>query len=525
MHNRHTSLAAALLALGSVVLFAAQRKIVDAAKDQDAAAVRVLLKQHADVNERQGDGATALHWAAHWNDLETAGLFIQAGAKVNAADDSGATPLALACANGSVAMAELLLKAGADPDAALSTGDTPLMAAARTGSLDVLKLLVAHGANVNAKEKSGQTALMWAVAENHLEVTRLLLKNGADVHAASKGKFTALLFAAQQGNIESARALLAAGAEVNEAAPDGVAGDTNAQSFTKPGTEASALLVAIDSAPETEAAQRIRRGDIGPVDTSLDELHKAHEQFAIFLLEKGADPNLHGAGRTALHSAVQRVMPNLVQALLAHGADPNARLEKPLPAVSRLGVPVDLGATPFWLAASYANVEIMQILVAGGADPSLTSKDGTTPLMVAAGLNFEEGMDKYGRRWFAEGTQALQQPAREAVLLCLKLGNDINAANDKGFTAMFAGVYWNGPAFAQFLYDHGAKVDVKNKRGQTPWSVAQGEYHAGSFMIHKDTSDLLEKFGADTHLGVLDPEVIRRERQAKLNASGERSSQ
>jgi ankyrin repeat protein len=517
---------AALLAMGSFGGFAAQREIVDAAKDQDAAAVRALLKQHADVNARQGDGATALHWAAHWNDLETAGLFIQAGAQVNASDDSGATPLSLACANGTVPMTELLLKAGANPNAALSTGDTPLMAAARTGSVDVLKLLLAHGANVNAKETSGgQTALMWAVAENHLEVTRLLLKSGADVHATSKGKFTALLFAAQQGNIESARALLAAGADVNEAAPDGVAGDTNAQSFTKSGTEASALLVAIDSAPETEAAQRIRRGDIGPIDSTLDNMHQAHEQFAVFLLEKGADPTLHGAGRTALHSAVQRVMPNLVKALLAHGADPNARLEKPMPAVSRLGVPIELGATPFWLAASYANVEIMTILVAGGADPNLTSKDGTTPLMVAAGLNFEEGMDKYGRRWFAQGTQALQQHAREAVLLCLELGNDINAANEKGFTAMFAGVYWNGPTFAQFLYDHGAKVNAKNKRGQTPWSIAQGEYHAGSFMIHKDTSDLLEKFGADTHLGVLDPEVIRRERQAKLNASGERSSQ
>jgi ankyrin repeat protein len=181
-------------------------------------------------------------------------------------------------------------------------------------------------------------------------------------------------------------------------------------------------------------------------------------------------------------------------------------------------VPVDLGATPFWLAASYGNTEIMKILLAGGADPNLTSSDGTTPLMAAAGLNFVEGMDRYGRRWFADGTLALQSAARNAVVTCLELGNDINAANNRGYTAMFAGVYWNGPGFVQFLYDHGANVNAKNKRGQTPWSIAQGEYQAGSFMIHEDTSELLEKLGADTHLGAVDPEVLR-QRKLKLKVS------
>src|SRR5271170_8118259 len=120
MQNRSTFLAT-FLALSSIAVVGAERHVVDAAKDQDAAAVRALLNRHGDVNERQGDGATALHWAAHWNDLEMAGLLIQAGGQVNAADDSGATPLSLACANGSVPMAKLLLKAGANPNAALST--------------------------------------------------------------------------------------------------------------------------------------------------------------------------------------------------------------------------------------------------------------------------------------------------------------------------------------------------------------------------------------------------------------------
>ncbi len=143
---------------------------------------------------------------------------------------------------------------------------------------------------------------MRAVVENHVDVVRTLLAAGADARARSKNRFTPLLFAAQQGNIEIARLLIAAGADVNEAAPDGIAGDTNAGRSFKPDTEAAALLVAIDS---------------------------QHEAMARFLLDSGANPNHHGAGRTALHSAVQQAMPELVSALLARGADPNARLTRP----------------------------------------------------------------------------------------------------------------------------------------------------------------------------------------------------
>src|SRR5204863_2871768 len=150
--------------------------------------------------------------------------------------------------------------------------------------------------------------------------------------------------------------------------------------------------VAIDSAPESEADFGLRRGDSGPVDHT-EAARARYEAVAQLLLEAGADVNQHGAGRTPLHAAVQRAMPGIVRALLARGADPNARLEKNLPAVSRLGVPVEIGATPFWLAAGYANVEIMRTLVAAGADPNIAAKDKTTPLMVAAGLNFIDGMD------------------------------------------------------------------------------------------------------------------------------------
>jgi len=158
---------APLLSMAAFAGTGSDFRLVDAAKNRDHEAVRSLLKQHVDVNTPQADGATALAWAAHWDDMETADLLIRAGANVNAANSYGVTPLSLACTNQNAAMVEKFLKAGADPNGA-PTGTPVLMTAARTGDVDTVKSLLAHGANVNAKETArGQTALMWAVAEKH----------------------------------------------------------------------------------------------------------------------------------------------------------------------------------------------------------------------------------------------------------------------------------------------------------------------------------------------------------------------
>jgi len=478
---RVTARALLLAALGSANLRAADQRLADAARIQDRRAVEALLQQRADVNGTQGDGSTALHWAVHWDDPPTAAALIAAKANVNAATDQGITALALAASNGSATMVALLLKAGADPNAASTVGETPLMRAAHSGSAEAVRLLLDGGANVAARENGlQQTALMRAVAQNHADVVRLLVRRGADPRARSANRFTPLLFAAQQGNVDIARVLLDAGASVDESAPDGIAGDTNATRSFKPGTDAAALLVAIDS---------------------------GHEDMARFLVEAGANPNHNGAGRTALHAAVQQQMPKLVTTLLARGADPNARLTKPLPLLSRFigqqtGLEVNTnGATAFWLAASYGDLETMRLLVRGGADPRLTTDDRTTALMVAAGVDFVEGQDKYGRRWFSTDTTTLQNAARDAVQYCLDLGLDINAANDKGQTAMHGAVYFGGTMLVPFLAQRGANLNAINKRGQTPWLITQGEYQAGSFIVHKETGDVLAALGADTKLG------------------------
>jgi ankyrin repeat protein len=498
-----SAIAAALLPATAA---AEPHRLAEAAKARDLPTLRALLKQRVDVNVPLPDGATALHWASHWDDLDAAALLIRAGARVNAQDDHGVTPLLLASTNRSPAMVRRLLEEGADPRLGRHTGVTPLMMASRTGSVEIVRMLVDRGADVNARETSHQqTSLMWAVSENHTDVIQVLLENGADVGARTParqtrvavsgqfaggecclpnyvGGFTPLLFAAQQGHVDAARQLLGAGADINDTAADG----------------SSALVIAIDSAPVV--SERVARSALAG--------HRVQETMARFLLERGADPNLRAAGRTALHSAIQRKMPELAALLLARGADPNARLERRLPSLSRdVGLQngldvVTIGATPFWLAASLGDVASMRILLAAGADPTLVTNDRTTALMVAAGIDFVDGQDKYGVRTFDQDITHLVARAREAVRLCLELGLDVNATNTSGQTALFGAVYMGSPDIVQLLVDHGARMNTRNKKGQTPWSVAAlGEYRAGSFFVKKDAGDRLEKLGADTTLG------------------------
>jgi ankyrin repeat protein len=445
--------------------------LVEAVKQGNTALVRSLLDQHIDVNVPQTDGTTALAWAAQQDDVETADLLIRAGAKVDAANDYGATPLWMACANGNAAMIETLLKAGADPSTHVLSGETALMTAAEAGNTEVVNSLLAHGAQVNGKENlAGQTALMWAVAEKHSEVAKVLIEHGADVNAGSKRGYTALLFAAQQGDRKSAEILLAAGAKINEAAEDG----------TTP---------------------LLKAGETG------------QQAFLLFLLDKGANPNAADInGYTALHyAAANRNRLESVKALLAHGANPNARLKKDPAKGNSNRTPI--GATPFFMAAQGRNVAIMRVLASGGADPLLGTAEtmfsneangyrlqtvaNTTPLMAAAGLGRFNGN-------YPEFTEAEEKNAVEAVQLTLELGDDVNAANEYGQTALHAAAYLKADALVQFLVSKGAKMDLIDKFGQTPLSIAgriitegvKDSYDLSPRLNNESTVKLLLRLGA-----------------------------
>jgi ankyrin repeat protein len=494
------------------------QRLVDAVQRQDRVTARTLLQQHVDANSRQADGATAIAWAAHWDDLETADLLIRAGADVNAPNDLGVTPLALACNNGSVSMADKLLSAGANAKTASASVEAPLAIAARTGNPNLVKTLIAHGAEINgATPALRQTALMYAISEGHSDVARVLLEAGADASARSAGGFTPLLFAARQGDTGSARLLLDAGVDVNEAARDG----------------STALVVATAS---------------------------GREDVALLLLERGANPNAAGAGYSALHAAVSKDLQSVVAALLKRGADPNARL-KTAPATlfgpakgsgsevmpirtvdtaaatrplqdaaagsgpggrparggasgaaaagagrrpATMGAGGLSGATPFWLAARNVNVPIMRTLLGGGADPSLTTDSGVTPLMVAAGLTQVQGPRT--RRGDVSSFYSNWGPADslETTKFLILLGADVNAVNPSGQTALHGAAYMGADDVVRLLVQSGAKLNVQDSQGQTPYRLAEGHLNVAGQGVTEwpTTAAVFRELGADTSLGV-----------------------
>jgi ankyrin repeat protein len=460
--------------------------LIEAVKDRNIEAVRSLVKQRVDVNTRQGDGATALHWAVHRHDDGMVDLLLRAGAKPDLADDTGATPLYLACLNRSTRTVERLLQARANPNAALVSGETVLMTCARTGEAAGVKALLARGANVNTREPGhDQTALMWAAAQSQPAAVAELLEGGADVHARSRtyvqtvtsevtqragreelnytvprGGSTALLFAARSGDGESVRLLVEGGADVNEALPDG----------------ASALVVAA---------------------------HSGHARAATMLLEKGADPNAAAVGYTALHAAVLRSNLNLVKALLAHKANPNVPIAKGMP-VRRTSQDFELpktliGATPYLLAARFLEADIMRALAAGGADTRLPMNDGATPLMAAAGMGMtapaqdeRRGTNRRGLAIIDGGKVEPETQVVETVATALSLGADINATNPAGETALHTASAQGYDSVVKLLVERGADLNARNARSLTPLGALLTRARSS----RQSTIDLLRSLGA-----------------------------
>lgn len=454
-----------VLASGPVALASGKAPLADAAEASDAKAVRELVGRKAEVNAAQVDGMTALHWAVYHDDLATATLLVGAGADVHVENRYGVTPLSLACTNGNAAVVELLLGAGANPEQTLRGGETPLMTASRTGKVGPVLALLARGVDVNAKERRGQTALMWAAADGHAAVVDALIAAGADFRSPLPSGFTPLLFAVREGRTDAVRALLKAGADVNEA-----------------------------MSPKSRAGGKAPRRGTSPLIMAVENGHFA---LAAVLLDAGADPNDQRSGYTALHTLTWVRKPNrgdgedgdpapigsgdldslaFVDVLAKHGADVNARLKRGPSGGGLLG---KKGASPFLMAAATADVPLMRALVKLGADPKLPNAEHCTPLMAAAGVGT-----------LAPGEEAGTEPeALEAAALALALGNDINAVDDNGETAMHGASYKSLPKMVRFLADNGARIDVWNKKnthGWTPVSIAEG-HRPGNFKPSLET--------------------------------------
>ena len=157
--------------------------MADAAERGDAAAVMALLKQAADVNTAQGDGMTALHWAAMNGDASSPrSCWAPAPTRARPRASTATRPLMLAARQGHGAVVEALLAGGANPETATDNGTTVLMFAAASGDVASVEAIAKRKVDVNAREVvRGLTAAMFAAAANHAAVITALGKAGADL--------------------------------------------------------------------------------------------------------------------------------------------------------------------------------------------------------------------------------------------------------------------------------------------------------------------------------------------------------
>jgi ankyrin repeat protein len=422
------------------------------------------------------DGTTALHRAVHAGDVRGARALLQARARPDTANRYGVTPLALAAGAGNAELVALLIESGASvraADAALRDGQTTLMLAARAGSAAAIERLVANGAAPNAAERrTGTTALMWAALDDRADAIRALVRAGSDVNARSartafphtppgvigdpleegssyvgqtvlpKGSWTALMYAARQGARAAVGALADAGADLDATDPDG----STALALATINGHADVVALLLDKGANPNVADR----------TGMTPLYAAVDLHTMQL----------GFGRPDPPPSVVAGSVDMVKALLAHGANPNARLTSRI--LKRVYTAGDgklaKGATPYMRAARAGDVPLMKILLAAGADPALTQDNGNSPLLLAAGLGFRGPIG---------GTEAM---ALEAIAFSLEQGADVNATNSAGDTAVHvaattnfaeSGTSQGSIAIVRFLVERGARLDIRNKAGRT----------------------------------------------------------
>jgi len=453
---RFATMVAMLAACSFHPVAAAAPALVDAMEQRDFSAVRVLIGK-GEVNARQVDGMTALHWAVHHDRADLTESLLAAGADVNATNRYGVTPLSLACTNGNTGIIELLLAAGADPNGELLGGETPLMTAARTGRIGPVKALLARGAKVDARLPQGQTALMWAAAEGHLAVCEALLAAGADFRTPLTSGLDPMLFAVRAGHIGIVRVLLKAGVDINAVAQPTRTG----RKLPKKGT--SALTLAVENGRFELAALLLDLGaDPNDLRSGYSPLHTLSWIRKPDRGEDEGDPIPEGSGNLTSEE--------LIRKLVANGAKVNLRLTGGPSGGGRIA---RTGCTPFMLAADTADTGFMRLLLELGADPTVNNVDGCTPLMAAAGLGTRSADEEAGT----------EDEAIEAVQFLLGLGADLNAVSNLGDTAMHGAAFANFPKVIKLLDAKGAKIELwnrPNQRGWTPLLVAEG-HRFGNF--------------------------------------------
>src|SRR5437868_940278 len=425
----------AVLLASTATMMGAETTLLDAAESGDRTAVlRMMSTKGVNVNATGADGSTAIMYAAANDDLDLVRALIKAGANVKLKNQFGTSALTEAAIIGSAPIVEALLKAGADPNFRTPDGETPLMAAARSGKIAAAKALLDAGADINAKETWGeQSALMWAAAQSQAEMVKFLAAKGANLNDhgkinqwerkiiqeprpkdLNKGGFTPLHYAAREGCAACVENLLAAGADPDSEDPD----------------RETPLLLALENMHFDTAAVLVTfKGPQGGAD--LDKWDLFGRSPVYMAADVSTLPTKGNGARAVIPSADKLTALDVARMMLEKGANPNIQLKRRPP---YRDVPQDRGgdamlaqgATPLLRAARGGDDKFIALLLEYKALVDLPSKEGITPLMAAAGVDYGARVTR-GRNRTEEGVLATMD-------LLVKAGANINARSvlDRG---------------------------------------------------------------------------------------------
>jgi ankyrin repeat protein len=502
--------ACAVLAMWPAIPAAANSPVADAAMKRDKAAVLRLIQQKAAVNAPQPDGASAIHWAAYYNDLDLADLLISAGANVKLANRDGATPLSLAALNGSAPMIQRLLKAGADPNERRQQGETALMFASRTGNLDAMRVLLDAKADPNAKESlRGTTALMWAAEQGHAAAIELLAQYGAGVSAASsldtKGN-RAYIAPPVQARI---RAALAAGLPIGDVLASG--GEQARASAAPRGPRPAAPAKPVDPAKAVANQSLVDAADAGAAEAAF-----------------GRTTDTEGGGLTALVFAARQNCLDCAKALLAAGAGVNQVTH--------------YGWTPLLTATQNRNYKLAVYLLEHGANPNQPNKGGWTPLYLATdNRNIEAGdypvpkadMDhlEYIKILIAKGANVNARICGTQSAPDNCVGDSTETRNnftmqwlyEDGATPFLRAAQSGDVELMKLLLEHGADPKIKTSAGVTALAVASGIGWVEGITFEWSREKNLEAVKMCLDLGI-DPNAQDNEGRGALHGAAHKGS-